>query len=153
MDNEDVQQVHIRRSHVLADAFRYFSKETFCTDKILKVQFFGESAVDDGGPRREFFHLLLHEIFKSSLFTGYPKNLVPAHNIRAVSENKYFTVGKMIATCIIQGGEVPACFANAVSDYLVLDRVVSPVCLDDIADHEIKDCLKKVRFYCHAITT
>ena len=57
--------------------------------------------MDDGGPHRDFFHSLLHEIFKSSLFIGFPKNHVPAHN--NISEKKYFTVGKMIATCIIQG--------------------------------------------------
>ena len=44
--------------------------------------------------------------------------------IKAVSANTYYVVGKMIATCIIQGGEVPTCFAKAVADYLVFDRVI-----------------------------
>ncbi len=53
---------------------------------MIKVEFFQESAIDDGGPRREFFHLLLLDVFKeSSLFAGYPINVVPVHNIKAVS--------------------------------------------------------------------
>lgn len=143
-DDEDVQRIHVRRSHVFSDALRQFSKESFRVNKMLNIRFVGEEAVDDGGPRREFFHLLMHEIFKSSFFAGFPSNVVPVHNIKAVSNNTYYIVGKMISTCIIQGGEVPACFAKAVADYLVLDRVVSPVCLDDIHDYEIRDCLKKV---------
>lgn len=50
----------------------------------------------------------------------------------------------MIVTSIVQGGEVPACFAQAVADYLVFDRVTSPLCLDDIADHEVRESLNKV---------
>ena len=111
---------------------------------MLKVEFFNESAIDDGGPRREFFHLLMHEIFKSSLFTGFPSNVVPVHDVNAVRDNKFYVIGKMIAACIIQGGEAPACFAHAVADYLVIDRVVSPVCLDDIPEYEVRECLKKV---------
>ena len=40
----------------------------------------------------------------------------------------------MISTCIIQGGEAPVCFSNAVADLLVYDEVRSPVCLEDIPD-------------------
>ena len=83
-DNEDIQSICVRRSAVFTDALRSFSKQSFCADKILKVEFFNDSAVDDGGPRREFFHLLMHEIFKSSLFAGFPYNVVPVHNIKAV---------------------------------------------------------------------
>lgn len=95
-----------------------------------------------GGPRREFFDLLLLDIFKkTSLFAGFPMNIVPVHNIQAVTNNTYYVIGKMIATC---GGEVPACFAQAIADVLVNDRVLSQVCLEDIPDYEVRDNLKKV---------
>lgn len=138
-----MQRICIRRSNVFTDALRFFSKHSFCVEKMLKVEFFKDAAVDDGGPRRELFHLLLHDIFKSSLFAGFPSNVVPVHNIKAVSDNTYYIIGKMIATCIIQGGEAPACFAHAVANYLVTDRVVSPVCLDDIYDYEVRDRLRR----------
>jgi len=143
-DYEDVQRIHIRRSSVFSDALRQFSKGSFDVTKMLQVRFVGEEAVDTGGPRREFFHLLLREIFTSSLFAGYPDHVVLNHNLEAVASEKYYMIGKMISTCIIQGGEAPVCFLNAVADFLVYDEVRSPVCLEDIPDLEIQGCLKKV---------
>lgn len=111
---------------------------------MLHVRFIGEEAVDEGGPRREFFHLLLQEIFKSSYFVGFPANVVPVHNIEAVVKNINFIIGKMLSTSIIQGGEAPAYFARPVADYLVFNRVESAVNLDDISDFEIRDSLRRV---------
>ena len=53
-----------------------------------------------------FFSMLL--ILKMpSLFTGWPLNVIPQHNVEAVASNTYFTVGKLIATCLVQGGQPP----------------------------------------------
>lgn len=112
---------------------------------MLKVRFVGESAVDDGGPRREFFQLLLNAIAnKSGMFSGFPNHVVPLHNVNAVLNNKYFVVGKMIAAALVQGGQPPVFFAGAVADFLVYNRVKSSVDIDDIADYEVRECLKKV---------
>ena len=144
-DDEDVQPIRIRRSHVFVDASRQFSKKSFNVEKMLRVQFIGEEAVDAGGPRRELFHLLMHEIFTSSnLFVGFPNNVIPCHKADAVANNMYYNVGKMISTCIVQGGEVPVCFAKAVADYLIYDEVRSPVCLDDIPSIDVREHLHKV---------
>ena len=143
-DIEDVQRIHIRRSHIFTDALRQFSKRSFDVSKMLQVRFIGEEAVDEGGPRREFFHLLTHAIVNSDLFAGFPEHVVPLHSMRAVANNTYFMIGKMLATCVVQGGEAPVCFAQAVADYLVYERVCSPVCIEDIPDYEVQDCLRKV---------
>ena len=114
---------------------------------MLKVSFVGEAAIDDGGPRREYFQLLLRDIAsKSGLFKGYPDHVVPVHSIEALAGNKFFTVGKMLATALVQGGEPPAYFAGAVADYLVFDQVRSTVDLDDISDYEVRQCLHEVSF-------
>ena len=65
VDDEDIQQVHIRRSHVLADAFRYITKNNYHADKFL---FFRESAGVHVGC---FVFSLLNEISKSSFFAGH----------------------------------------------------------------------------------
>ena len=54
-DEEDYQRLYVRRSRVYSDAMRSFGKPSFDVEKMLKVSFIGEEAVDDGGPRREFF--------------------------------------------------------------------------------------------------
>ena len=144
-DDEDVQRIHVRRSNVFADSFRQFSKYSFDVSKMLKVIFIGESAVDDGGPRREYFQLLQHDIAcKSGLFGGWPDRVVLLHNVEALSRNKYFIIGKMLATALVQGGQPPVHFADAVADFLVFGSVKSPVNLDDITDFEVKTSLQKV---------
>ena len=133
----------MRRSHIFEDAFRHFS---FDITKILKVRFIGDSAIDDGGPRREFFQLLIQAIAnKSGMFSGYPSHVVPLHDVDALIRNKYFIVGKMIAAGIVQGGQPPVYFANAVADFIVFNSVKSSVDIQDIADIEIRHSLEKVR--------
>lgn len=60
--DDDVQRIHIRRSSLFTDALRQFSRANFDVSKMLQVRFVGEEAVDEGGPRREFFHLLMKEM-------------------------------------------------------------------------------------------
>ena len=98
---------------------------------MLQVRFVGEEVVDTGGPRREFFHLPLCEMLASSLFAGYPHHMILSHNLEAVATEKYHLIGKMIATCIIQGGEAPACFSKAVADFLIFNKFVV-LCVTDI---------------------
>ena len=144
-DEEDFQRIHVRRSHLFSDAMRAFSRATFNVSKMLKVVFVGEPSVDDGGLRREFFQLLMKEAFTASgLFVGWPKNVIPIHSVEAVAANKYYTVGKMIATCLVQGGQPPVCFAAAIADYLVYDEIRGETSLNDIPDFTVRQKLKKV---------
>ena len=147
-DEEDYQRLYVRRSRVYSDAMRSFGKPSFDVEKMLKVSFIGEEAVDDGGPRREFFNLLIKNIFTSSgLFCGWPDHIVPLHNIPAITSNNFFIIGKMIATCLVQGGEPPVCFAHAIADYLVFDRIKSTTCVEDIPDPDIKSKMEKASIY------
>lgn len=145
MDEEDVQRINVRRSHLYQDALRAFSRTTFNAAKVPKVNFIGEQSIDDGGPRREFFLLLSKEIFtKSGLFCGWPNNVVPIHDARAVASNKFFTIGKMISSSLIHGAQPPVCFSHAVAEYLVYDEVKCRASVDDIPDHSVKHTLTKV---------
>ena len=50
----------------------------------------------------------------------------------------------MIATALIQGGQLPVCFAKPVADFLAFGSIKSAVNLDDIPDYDIIESLKKV---------
>ena len=52
---------------------------------------------------------------KSKMLGSYPDNVVSFHDVVAVANNVYYTV---VSTCIVQGGEAPACFSKAVANYL-----------------------------------
>lgn len=138
-DDEDKQRISIRRSHVFKDAARAFSKSTFNVSKLLKVTIVGEQSVDDGGPRRELFQVLMREAFTlSGLFVGWPCHVIPIHNIEAIANNSYYVVGKMISTSIVQGGQPPVCFATPVADFLVFNEVKCSPSLKDISDINLR---------------
>lgn len=143
--DENYQRIHIRRSQLFVDAMRAFSKPTFNASKMLKVVFIGEPSVDDGGPRREFLQLLMRDAFATSgLFAGWPQHVVPLHNVQAVANNKFYVIGKMMAVCLVQGGQPPVCFAPAVADFLVHDEVRCDPSISDIPDYSVQQALQKV---------
>ena len=145
IDDEDFQRITVRRSHFFLDTFRAFSKSSFNVSKLLKVVFVGESSVDSGGPRREFFQLLMKEAFtESGIFAGWLDNVVPIHDVEAVAANKYYIVGKMISTSLVQGGQPPVCFAKGVAEYLVYDEIRCDPSLNDIFDLSVRHKLEKV---------
>ena len=63
----------------------------------------------------------------------FPDHVDPVHNVRALSKNICFIIGKMIGTCVLQCGETPTCI-SCCRHYLVFESVESPVDLDDIPD-------------------
>ncbi len=52
---ENKQRISVRRNYVFKDAMRAFSKPKFN----VAVCFVGEPSVDDGGPHRQLFQLLI----------------------------------------------------------------------------------------------
>ena len=52
-------RINVRRKHIFQDFLAIRKKPWFDLGKVFKVTFIGEPAIDDGGPRREFFSGLL----------------------------------------------------------------------------------------------
>ena len=98
VDKANHQRVNIRRQELLKDAFRQFKHTSFDATKMLRITFLGESAVDGGGPRREFFRLLLADLFTlSGLFVGYPCSVTAAHNVVSLENGDYAIVAKVVS--------------------------------------------------------
>ena len=53
-------------------------------------------------------------------------------------------VGKMVSTCLVQGGQPPVCFADGIADYLIYDEVKSEPCIADITDCIVRRKLNQV---------
>ena len=51
----------VSRTEFLQDTIDFFKSGQYHHDREMRVRFEGEPAVDGGGPRREFFPLLLIE--------------------------------------------------------------------------------------------
>ncbi len=81
-DSSVRQRVTVRRGHIFNDAKHAVS--TLDETKHLRITFLGESAVDDGGPRRQFFMLLMGAIGNNgSILDGPPKKRLLGHNADA----------------------------------------------------------------------
>lgn len=107
---ESPLRIKIRRSHVWQDAAFKLRK---CTEndlnKLIKIQFVGEPAVDQGGPRNEFFSLLHKEMAASSLFVGEPRSKCFNHNVIALEKKEYLLYGQLCSLAILQHSP-PPCF-------------------------------------------
>ena len=70
--------------YVFEDALRTFHTDGEWEQKPLKVTFFDEPAVDYGGPRREFFTILLKSIASNgSILDGNGNRRTLRHNTTA----------------------------------------------------------------------
>ena len=142
---DDFQKISVRRSHLISDTFEQFNNKSFDCSLLLKIFFVGESAEDIGGPKREFFRLLIQQMFQlEEMFAGWPSNVTMRHNIEATAANRFFLAGKILSTVLIQGGQAPLCFSEAVADYIVYDKVCSLPVIEEVSDAFARDCLTKV---------
>ncbi|KAH0785668.1 ubiquitin ligase [Histomonas meleagridis] len=67
--------LHVRRNHLLEDSINQFMrKDAFSFLKKLKVEFDGETAVDVGGPSREYMYLMAEQLFSPDMGMFVIKN-------------------------------------------------------------------------------
>ncbi|XP_031172194.2 G2/M phase-specific E3 ubiquitin-protein ligase-like isoform X1 [Sander lucioperca] len=142
--------IYISRANVWTTALRVFKRpsfaescDTFASDEHDAV----EDAADLGGPRREFFRLLVKAIFQDSgAFEGTPNGCTPRLNMLHLQNGVYRTIGRMMSTIIVQGGEPPAFLSPSVVDYIVSgDILQAHVTPDDIGDPDLRENLNKVQ--------
>lgn len=55
--------IQVRRNNILDDSLRALSTQSRNFKKQMRVKFAGEEGVDQGGVKKEFFHLLMKELF------------------------------------------------------------------------------------------
>lgn len=146
VSRDEYQRMVVRRNHVWDDALCRF-KAGISVKKYIKVTFVGEPAVDQGGPLREFFHLLLCDIAQNnSLLCGCETSRVPAHNMLELAKQSYYYIGVMIATSIIHGGPAPNFFADVVADYIVYGMSGVKATAADIPSFAVQMMVLKVIF-------
>jgi len=109
----------VRRRKIFKDVLD-FLKYNYVPSKYLRVTFMHEPAVDNGGPLRELFTLLLKEVAENnSLFCGPLSHRCIMHNVGEVEKKTYYYVGMMMGLSIIYGGPGPTFFSPSVANYIV----------------------------------
>ena len=144
IDKSLYQRIVIRRKHVWNDALRYFHSGIDFA-KYIRVTFVGEPAVDEGGPMREFLHLLIGQIADhNGLFTGEPYSRLPCPNLPALQKETCKHIGEMFAVSLIYGGPAPVFLSACVVKYIVHGLPKVNASVDEVPDPEIRGKLKQV---------
>lgn len=139
------QPITVRRYHVYEDTISLLKSGAVKTNQILVVSFAGEPAVDTGGPRREYFTLLLkHIMADANLVEGSIGHLLPTQSVNGIITSVYETIGKLMAASIVQGGPPPKFFAESAVEYWLFGLAGVNVHVDDIPA-QFQDDIKKVK--------
>lgn len=143
-DRSDKVRIVIRRSKILHDTL-YLLRNGLDVLKHIRVTFVNEPAVDQGGPLREYFRLLLTSVVTNNiLFSGPDSARTPNHNMAELEKMTFYYVGVIIALSLLHGGPAPQCFSSAVADYIIYGVKKVNATIDDVPDHTIKQSLQKV---------
>jgi hypothetical protein len=89
-DKTNSHRLTVRRRNIFSDAKRGFAR--FDESKLLRITFLGESAIDDGGPKREFMILMGAIANNGSIMYGPPNKRLVRHNAAALQVSYFFTV-------------------------------------------------------------
>ena len=152
MVTELVQQVDVRSitkfnvvcTNMFSNAKRALNRKKFDPCHKVSVKFmddvgYSEGAVDLGGPKREFFTLLLNSLlYESPLFFGHEHARYISLNQKSFEEDDYRLTGMLIALSLVHGGPVPHCLSDLLFQALVggIQRV-SPTVADMENIHDV----------------
>ncbi|XP_033098296.1 G2/M phase-specific E3 ubiquitin-protein ligase-like isoform X2 [Anneissia japonica] len=104
-----------------------------------------EGAIDVGGPRREFFSLVLNHIQHSSLFEGPPTSRVLSLGGQAMENDHYYYAGQLMAMSLVHGGPSPTFLSTTLYEAIAYGCERSTAGLDDVGDLDIKSKLMKIQ--------
>ena len=143
LQNDQYLRMKVRRNNIWNDTCM---KLDVCSaedlTKKLKVQFVGEPAVDQGGPKREFFTLINREA-TTHLLSG--NSGIFRHNVLALNDKEFFKFGQLTALGLLQGSSGPRCFTQSVSDYIIYGNTdsLSPS-IKEIPVDKVKDKMQQL---------
>eukprot|EP00794_Sanderia_malayensis_P012425 gene12425-13710_t len=100
------RQLYVQRKTMWQDYVDYRKKKWVKNNSAFTLVFVGEAAVDEGGPRREFFAGALQQM-RSRLFTNTTMGMIPKENAIAIANKDFLLAGELCATTICQGGPSP----------------------------------------------
>lgn len=136
----------VRRGNIIEDTFRKLQRtnpEELIN--VVRVSFLGEPAIDEGGPRREFFTAFFEAIQSSAILEGPPGQQILSHNIKCLTKQQYKYLGYVIALSIMNGGPGPHLFHRAIAEKIAFGQVKSEVSIADVGDYELRVHLLKVK--------
>ena len=110
----------------------------------IRVIFVREAAVDNGGPLREYFYLLIKSISEyNAIFCGPAENKVPRHNVVELKKKTYYYVELYLDCRSFMVAQHHSFFSSAAADYIVYGASNVKATPLDVVDIEIMKRLKR----------
>ena len=150
INDDNISKFNISRSHLWEGALRGLRRKTFSPANRVSLKFTDDSgtsegAVDLGGPKREFFTLVLEWIVNSQLFCGPEESKFLSCNTNYLGNDFYFYAGEFIAMSIVHGGPGPRCFGVPLYDALTKGVTQATVSVEDVYDINIRNSLQALK--------
>ncbi|XP_053284289.1 G2/M phase-specific E3 ubiquitin-protein ligase-like [Pleuronectes platessa] len=150
LDTTSCSRFNINRANVWDGAIRGFKRSTYDPTYSIVVKFtddvgLTEDAVDTGGPTREFLTLLMDSIKTRRVFDGKDNAKYLSFDSKAVEEDEYFHIGRIIAVSCVNGRPGPRCLSPNFFLYLIgkVKAIEAPI--EDIPDEEVKKALLEIK--------
>lgn len=106
--------------------------------KPLCICFQNETAVDDGGPKREFGTLFMQKLTDSKYLEGREGVKTFSHDNVLLTQRAYYNIGRVTAALIVQGGAGLPYFSRPVASYITSGQVTTArIPARDIADPDL----------------
>lgn len=136
IDYDNVNKFNVFRSDIFNCCIRAMRRKTFRPFNKLSVKFSDcegvtEGAIDEGGPTRELFRLVLSFLENSLLFTGAKKKNISLHN-NSLKEKHYYETGRLISLSLVHGGPGPHFFSETLFSMLTTGVENTSPTLDDV---------------------
>ena len=150
INNDRISKFNISRSNLWEGALRGLKRKSFSPDSKVSVKFTDDSgtsegAVDLGGPKREFFTLVIEWIVNSQLFCGTEKSKFLSCNANYLANDFFFYAGEFIAMSIVHGGPGPRCFGLPLYDSLIKGVSQASVSVNDVYDVDLRNSLQALK--------
>ena len=148
-----------RSKKVLTEVVRIYKSKNIKLDRPPVVYFVSEDeegelieeeAADVGGPKKEFFFLVLNGILSSTsphIFEGAVDHKIPVHSQQAVLGEIYLMTGKAIAHAAIHGCAPTVGLAKPLKEYIVsgcAEAASEKVTTEDIPDPSIRKIVEGI---------
>ena len=147
--SESKKEVHVSRLRPFRSFMRAMTSAEMDNVYRLEVRFFDSLyTVDDGGPSREFMHLLLKDVMqpKNGIFqpSDYPDSLTLTHNTHKLENREYYWAGRVLAFLLVAGGPSVAVLTPGLYDCIILGFEDTIPTLRDIPSFHIRRFITKV---------
>ncbi|XP_059214157.1 G2/M phase-specific E3 ubiquitin-protein ligase-like [Centropristis striata] len=149
LHSRSCSRFNINRANVWDGALRGFKQSTYDPTYTMLVRFSDdvgqiEEALDTGGPTREFLTLLIDTMKTRRIFEGKDNAKYLSFDSKALEDDEYFHVGRMIAVSMVHGGPGPRCLSPNFFLYLVGKVKAIEATIEDIHDDEVRKALLEI---------